>query len=60
MVAQGEKVMERFHFLSGNERLEIKNLLMDFVRRVSSNKEERIPAEIEILPEMIKFLLNTY
>ena len=60
MVVRGEKVMEKFHFLTSDERLEIKNLLMDFVRRVSSNKEERIPAEIEILPEMIKFLLNPY
>ena len=49
------KDMEDLHFLTSEERLEIKNLLMDFLR-----KENKTPAEVAILPEIIKFLISSY
>ena len=47
--------MEDLHFLTSEERLEIKNLLMDFLR-----KKNKTPAEVAILPEIIKFLISSY
>ena len=37
---------------------ELRECLMEFVRRVTSNNLERYPAEIEILPEIVRFLLT--
>ena len=37
---------------------ELQTILMDFVRRVSSEKGNKTSAEVKILPEMIQ-LLNT-
>lgn len=43
--------------LNKDEELNIKQYMIDFVRRVSSTSEEKRPEEIAILPAMIKILL---
>ena len=49
---------EKFQPLSPNEKTELKHLLLDFVRRVSTKSWERNQGELMILPDIIKILLK--
>lgn len=46
------------HFLTNNERLEIKDICLNFIRRVGSEDSKKTPAEVAILPEILQLLLD--
>ena len=53
-----QPVLEKLRVLSNEEWIEMKEILFDFIRRVSSKTEDKSPAEVAILPEMTKLFFD--